>query len=71
MPLDQFGWATSPPPPDPPTTLWPGRTRNELLVDTWGVMLADPQGNLIGLPNTAGPPLARMLYAQRRETRNL
>ena len=56
MPLDQFGWATIPPPPQPPVTLWPGQTMPQLIVDTWGVCLADPSGNLIGLPVTAGPP---------------
>lgn len=58
-----------PPPPSPPTTLWPDRgNRAELIVDTWRVMLADPDGNLIGLP--AGP-IARVLYAGRSETRDL
>lgn len=73
MPND-FGWPPITPRPAPPTTLWPSRTRPELLVDAWGVMLADPDGNLIGFDTSwggGGAPLNRMLYASRSETRSL
>lgn len=51
-------------PPDPPLTLWPTQVRPELIVDQYRVVLADPQGNLVGLP---GPmPFARTLSTLRR-----
>lgn len=62
-----FGFPAVPNPPDPPMTLWPTQLRPELIVDQYRTMLADMDGNLIGLP---GPqPLARLLYAQRNQTR--
>ena len=72
MPND-FGWAVTPPPPSPPTTLWPGRTRPEFLVDQQGIMLADPQNSIVGFDQTWGPgsPLTRIQYAVRSGTRDL
>jgi hypothetical protein len=62
-------WAVITPPPRPPATLWPGRTRPEVVVDTWRVMLADPEGNLIGFDAQwgRGAQIARIAYAQRTE----
>ena len=68
---DGYWWLPPVPQAQPPQTLWPGRTRNECLVDTWGVFLADADGNLIGLPNTGGPPLAQTVLVNRGQTRNL
>lgn len=55
MPFDQ--------PPDPPLVLWPAQSRPEIIVDQYRTMLADPQGNLVGLP---GPmPFMRALSTLR------
>ena len=70
MPPDGFNCGlVTPPPTSPPVQLWPAQSRTELIVDTWRVMLADPEGNLIGLP---GPtPLQAVVYAGRAQTRAL
>ena len=71
--LDNQILTTSPFPPQ--TTLWPGRTRPELIVDTTRAFLYDPSTNtLVGFDQSWGPgaPLQRMLYAGRTEgTRDL
>lgn len=60
-------------PPLPPTDLGPFPQRPICLTDQQGVFLADPSGNLIGVDTNwgRGGPLARVLDAQRSETRNL
>lgn len=67
------GWPFIPPSPGPPTTLWPTRSRPELLLDNQGVFLADPAGNLLGFDTNwgRGGPLSRIVYAQRNSTRDL
>lgn len=70
MPDDGFNWGlVVAPPTAPPTTLWPTRNRPEIIVDCWAVMLADPQGNLIGIDTSA--PLGAFVYAERAQTRSL
>ena len=71
MPPDGFDWGLVVPPPiTPPTTLWPTRSRPEIIVDCWGVMLADAQGNLIGFDTDwgGGRPAAKMIQASRTST---
>lgn len=69
------GWsgATQLPPPLPPTTLYPPEWRPIALSDAWGVLLADPDGNLVGTPGGLGRggPVANLLDATRSSTRNL
>ena len=65
-------WPVIQPPPGPATVIWPGRARAEVLVDCWGVCLADPQNSIIGLPGPLPSAVARIAYAERTEgTRNL
>jgi hypothetical protein len=74
-PWTPWGWSGSVGqiPPQPPTLLGPVPQRPVCLVDAWGVFLADPAGNLIGVDTNwgRGGPLARVLDAGRSETRNL
>ena len=72
-PLTWSGAALAPPPPAPPQLLGPFPQRPITIVDAWGVYLADPQGNLIGIDTNwgRGGPLARVLDAGPAETRNL
>lgn len=67
-----FGFPVSPTPPDPPNQLWPSRSRPELVVDQYRVMLADPDGNLIGFDTNwgRGNPLSRIVYAGRNSARD-
>lgn len=67
-----FGFPATPRQPQPATTLWPARSRPEILVDQYRVMLADPDGNLIGFDTNwgRGNPLSRVVYAQRNSTRD-
>lgn len=68
------GWPFIPAQAGPPTTLWPTRSRPEMLVDNQGVFLADPDGNLIGFDTSWGGgsgPLAATVYASRAQTRSL
>lgn len=60
------------PPPAPAQVLWPSRSRPEFVVDCWRVMLADPEGNIIGFDTDwgRGGPLARVAYAERNGTRD-
>lgn len=72
--LDSFGFPPTPTPPDPPQTLWPTRSRPELIVDQYRVMLADPDGNIVGAGAAdwgRGNPLSRIVYAQRNSARDL
>lgn len=66
------GWPPNVQFPDPPTTLWPGRSRPELITDQYRTMLADPDGNIIGFDTNWGrnAPLARIVYAGRNSTRD-
>lgn len=57
----------TPQPPDPPVMLGSRPPWPELLVDQYRVMIADPAGNLVGMP--APVPLARMLQTNRRQIR--
>jgi hypothetical protein len=70
-----WGWsgAVGQTPPGPPTVLGPIPQRPVCIQDCFGVFLADPQGNLIGVDTNwgRGGPLARVLDAGRSETRNL
>jgi len=57
-------------PPAPPTTLWPGRTRVEILVDPSGAALYDTTAlTFVGFDSSWGPgaPLQRIAYGQRVE----
>lgn len=56
-----------PNPPDPPQTLWPKATRPEIIVDQYRVLLADPDGNLIGMPSPI--PIRRTLATTRNGIR--
>jgi len=48
------------PPPWPwRNRLWPVTERPQVMVDAWRVMLADPDGNLIGLPDPYEGPQRR------------
>ena len=73
--LDNAWWnpAVGLEPPAPPTDLGPFPQKPLVLVDCWGIYLADPQDNLIGFDTNwgRGGPLARVLDAGRSETRNL
>jgi len=56
--------------PDRPVTLWPwpgSRNRPEVVVDLNRVMLADPDGNLVGYDWYRGEtgPMGRRVYADR------
>lgn len=68
-----FGFPATPTPPLPAQRLWPGRSRPQIITDQYRVMLADPQGNLIGIGTEwgRGGPLARTVYAGRNSTRDL
>lgn len=61
------------PPPAPPTILGPTEWRPIAIVDAWGVALADPEGNLVGMPGGQGRggPLANLMQTTRAGTRNL
>ena len=67
-----FGFPVTPKRPDPPVTLWPTRSRPELITDQYRVMLADPDGNLIGFGTEwgRGNPLSRVVYAGRNSARD-
>jgi len=72
------GWnnwsgAVTTPPPLPPVLIGPVPQRPIVVVDAWGIYLADPDGNLIGFDTNwgRGGKLARVLDAGRAETRNL
>lgn len=67
-----FGAPVIPTQPLPPTTLWPRSTRPEIIVDQYRVMLADPDGNLVGGGTEwgRGNPLSRIVYAQRNSARD-
>lgn len=67
-----FGFPAIPTPPAPATQLWPSRARPEIIVDQYRVMLADPDGNLIGQGTEwgRGNPLSRVVYAQRNSARD-
>jgi len=58
---------------DRPKYIAPKPLRPELIADDQRVMLADPDGNIIGFDTNwgRGGPLARVLYAQRSATRDL
>lgn len=68
-----FGFPVPPDVPDPPTLLWPRGQRPAIIVDAWRVMLADPDGNLVGFGTDWGRngPLARIVYAGRNSARDL
>ena len=72
MPDGYLNWwgATIGPPAKPPVQMWPSRTRPEFIVDCWGVMLADPAGNIIGFNSNwgGGRPPAKMITATRTST---
>lgn len=57
----------------PPTFVGPDGLRPTLLQDQHGVFLVDADGNYIGVDGNwgRGGPLARLLYAQRSQTRDL
>lgn len=69
------GWsgASTLPPPLPPVSLGPDSWRPTGIVDAWGVFLADPAGDLIGMDGDLGRggPLANLQSAIRSDTRNL
>ena len=62
-----FNWGlVVPPPTSPPTPLYPIPTRAQAIVDAWAVYLADPQGNLIGVPQVVPP--TKWIQATRTST---
>lgn len=77
MPFDDlriggiFTGARIVPPADPPVPLWPKDDRRpSWLCDAWRVLLADADGNVLGLP-AAEPVVARRAWASRSGTRDL
>lgn len=73
MPDDLFAPTLLASSPDPPTQVWPGRTRPELIVDNQRVFLTDNAGYLVGFDSNwgRGGVLARIAYAGRSGTRDL
>ena len=69
------GWdgAISLPPPLPPIVIGTNDWRPTAIVDAWGVCLADPSGELVGMDGDLGRggPVANLQYATRADTRNL
>ena len=70
-----MGWsgAVNLPPPLPPTVIGENNWRPTAIVDAWGVALADPSGELVGMDGDLGRggPVANILNTTRAETRNL
>ena len=69
------GWSgvNSLPPPLPPTVIGANDWRPTAIVDAWGVALADPSGEIVGMDGSLGRggPVANLQYATRADTRNL
>lgn len=63
-----FGFPVAPNLPDPPTMVSPPGSWPETIVDQYRVMLADPDGNIVGRPAPA--PLMRILSTSRDLTRS-
>ena len=69
------GWAgvNALPPTLPPSVIGANDWRPTSIVDAWGVCLADPEGNLVGMDGGLGRggPLANVMNTTRAGTRNL